>query len=83
MASTRETQTVSKARTDEKTVGRAVELRKQGLGLPAIAKKLTEEGHKSAHGKALRPQTIRQWLLRELKVDRLTEKKDEPAARSR
>jgi hypothetical protein len=62
---------VKASRTDERTVKRAVELRKQGLGLPAIAKKLTEEGHKSAHGKELRPQTVRQWLLRELKVDRL------------
>ena len=60
------------SRTDEKTIKRAVELRKQGFGLPAIAKKLTEEGHRSAQGKELRPQTIRQWLLRELKVERLT-----------
>lgn len=64
--------TKTKARTDEKTVARAVELRKQGLGLPAIAKKLTAEGHKSAQGKEIRPQTIRQWLLRELNVERLT-----------
>ena len=63
---------ISKARTDENTVKRAVELRKQGLGLPSIARKLTEEGHKSAQGKELRPQTVRQWLLRELNVDRLT-----------
>jgi hypothetical protein len=55
------------ARTDDKVIARAVELRKQGLGLVAITRKLTDEGHKSATGKELRPQTVRQWLLRELK----------------
>lgn len=67
------------SRTPEATVQRAIELRKEGLGLPSIAKKLTEEGHKSAQGKELRPQTVRQWLLREMKVDRLTPKPEEPA----
>lgn len=69
------------SRTSDATVQRAIELRNEGLGLPSIAKKLTEEGHRSAQGKELRPQTIRQWLLREMKVDRLTPKRDEPASK--
>lgn len=68
------------SRTADATVQRAIELRKEGLGLPSIAKKLTEEGHKSAQGKELRPQTVRQWLLREMKADRLTPTPDEPVA---
>lgn len=74
------TDAVKTSRTADATVQRAIELRKEGLGLPSIAKKLTEEGHKSAQGKELRPQTVRQWLLREMKVDRLTEKPAENAA---
>lgn len=77
MAGTRTKPTTKAIRTDEKTIKRAVELRNEGLGLPSIAKKLTEEGHKSAQGKELRPQTVRQWLLRELGVDRLTEKAEQ------
>ena len=59
------------SRTDEKTVKRAIKLYDDGMGLPSIAKKLTEEGHRSAQGKELRPQTIRQWLLKEKGVAKL------------
>lgn len=51
-------------RTDEKVIKRAIALRKQNLGIVAIANKLTEEGHRSATGKELRPQTVRQLLIR-------------------
>jgi hypothetical protein len=53
------------ARTDEKLIDRAVELRKEGLGLVKLTRQLTEEGFKSATGKELRPQTVRQLLLRQ------------------
>lgn len=62
---------VSKARTDEKTVARAIELYDQGVGLPSIAYMMTKEGFKSAQDKELRPQTIRQWLLKAKGVDKL------------
>ena len=59
------------ARTDEKTIARAIELYDSGVGLPSIAYLMTKEGFKSATGKELRPQTIRQWLLKAKNVDKL------------
>jgi hypothetical protein len=59
------------ARVDEKLVKRAVALRKKGLGLVKLTNQLNEEGFKSPQGKALRPQTVRQWLMRAMKVDHL------------
>jgi hypothetical protein len=53
---------VPQARTPQETIKEAVKLRKKGLGLPTIARQLNERGFKSATGKELRPQTIRQLL---------------------
>ena len=64
-------------RASENTIKRAVELRGEGLGLVKITRQLTEEGHKSATGKELRPQTVRQLLLRALDTDRLREPKEQ------
>jgi hypothetical protein len=65
------------ARTDQKLIDRAVALRKEGLGLVKLTNKLTEEGFKSATGKELRPQTVRQLLLRALNTDHLRAEKPE------
>jgi hypothetical protein len=65
------------ARTDQKVIDRAVALRKEGLGLVKITRQLTEEGFRSATGKELRPQTVRQLLLRALNTDYLREEKPE------
>lgn len=59
------------SRTDGKTVARAVELYDSGVGLVKLARQLEEEGFKSATGKTIRPQTIRQWLLKEKGVAKL------------
>jgi hypothetical protein len=59
------------ARVDEGLVKRAVALRKKGLGLVKLTDQLNEEGFKSPTGKELRPQTVRQWLMRAMKVDHL------------
>lgn len=59
------------ARVDESLVKRAVALRKKGLGLVKLTNQLNEEGFKSPTGKELRPQTVRQWLMRAMKVDHL------------
>ena len=58
-------------RTDQKTIDRAVELYDSGMGLVKLARQLEEEGFKSATGKTIRPQTIRQWLTRAKGVDKL------------
>jgi hypothetical protein len=60
------------ARTDQKVIDRAVQLREEeGLGLVKLTAKLTEEGFKSATGKELRPQTVRQLLMRAMNTDHL------------
>ncbi|HZT92979.1 MAG TPA: recombinase family protein [Gaiellaceae bacterium] len=77
---TKQAPAAKQTRTPEATVKRAVELRNEGLGLPTIAKKLMEEGHQSASGKEIRPQTVRQWLLREFKVEGLRPAPEETRA---
>jgi hypothetical protein len=59
------------ARVDEKLVKRAVALRKKGMGLVKLTNQLNDEGFKSPTGKELRPQTVRQWLMKAMNVDHL------------
>jgi hypothetical protein len=59
------------SRVDEALVKRAVALRKKGLGLVKLTKQLNDEGFKSPTGKELRPQSVRQWLMKAMKVDHL------------
>lgn len=68
-----ETKKTPAARTDQKVIDRAVQLREEdGLGLVKLTAKLTEEGFKSATGKELRPQTVRQLLMRAMNTDHLS-----------
>jgi hypothetical protein len=59
------------ARANSKTVARAVELWESGVKLVKLTNQLTEEGHLSPTGKQLRPQVVRQWLIKAMGVEGL------------